>query len=578
MPSPLSNFISELRRRRVFRVAVVYAGVAFIIIQIIDGAFDYLRIPEWIGTTIIVLLALGFPIAVGLAWAFDITDKGVVRTAKGPKEAKAPRRLLISNRILAVVAAVAVAVAAWSWLGRSTAAGPITSIAVLPLENLMNDPDQDYFVDGMHEALTAELSKISALRVIGRTSTMSYKANPKPIPEIAAELDVDAVIEGSVLRDGNLVRITAQLVATRPERHLWTDNYTRDLVDILELHSEVARAIAKEIKATLTPEEETRLADARPVDPEAYKAYLKGRYFLHRFTKEGLDQALDYFRQALDIDPDFAPAYAGLATTYLALGDMYLPPSEAFPKAGEAAVKAIQIDEMMAEPHANLAAVRAWWEWKWDEARRELDRALELDPNLAEAYLHLAFYQWAMNDPAEAVRSAHKACELDPLSAQFSLFLEFSFLFNGQYDDVIAQHEITQELSPGLVYGESTLGIALGEKGLFDEALRAFEEAEKIMGHVSPGKGVTLARMGRKEEALEIARELEAIFGETYIIPEWIAAVYAAVGDKEHAYTWLERGLEERSSGVIILQVLPGLRTLHGEQRFNEILERVGLK
>ncbi|MEE9466613.1 MAG: tetratricopeptide repeat protein, partial [Candidatus Neomarinimicrobiota bacterium] len=487
-------------------------------------------------------------------------------------------RPLIGNTALGIVAALAILVAAWSWFEAGDKAPEIRSIAVLPLVNLMNDTDQDYFVDGMHEALTAELSKISALRVIGRTSTMSYKANPKPIPEIAAELDVDAVIEGSVLLAGDVVRITAQLVATRPERHIWANDYERSMDKVLALHKDVAQAIAREIRVTLTPKEKTHLTDDRPVDPEAYKAYLKGRYFFHRFTKEDLDQALDHFRQALDIDPDFASAYAGLATTYLALADMYLPPSKCFPKAGKFAEMAIQLDERLAEPHTTLAAARAWWEWKWDDSRRELDRALELDPNHAEAYWTLISYWWAMNDPAEALRSARKACELDPLSATYSLFLEWSLITIGQYDDAIAQHDITQKLSPGLVYGESTLGVALGGKGLYDEAMRAFEEAERTIGHSSPNKGVMLAEMGRKEEALEIAQELEGIFGETYIIPEYIASVYAAVGDKERAYFWLERGLEERSSGVISIQTLPALRTLHGEQRFKDILKRVGLE
>ena len=577
-PSKLATFLAELKRRRVFRVAIVYAGVAFIVFQIVDATFEPLHLPDWAGTLVVALLALGFPIAVGLAWAFDITEKGVVRATKEPAEARAPRRVLIGNKTLAVVAAVAVAVAVWSWWGRPATVGPITSIAVLPLENLMNDPDQDYFVDGMHEALTAELSKISALRVIGRTSTMSYKANPKPIPEIAAELNVDAVIEGSVLRDGDLVRITAQLVATKPERHLWVNDYERSMEKVLALQKDVARAIAQEIKVVLTPEEETRLADAQPVDPEAYKAYLKGRYFFHRLTRNDLELALDHFRKALEEDPDFAPAYAGIAAAHLFLADAYLPPSETFPKAGAAAEMAIQLDEELGEAHAYLSAVRAWWEWKWDESRRELDRALELDPNHAEAHFYRTFYWWAMNDPAEALKSVRKAHELDPLSATFSLYLEWSLMINGQYDEAIAQHDVTQALSPGLVYFDLPLGYSLTEKGLYDEALRVFEEAEKSLGHSSYGKGLMLARMGRKEEALDVARELEAIFGETYLVPEIIAAVYAAAGDKERAYTWLERGLEERSAGVTWLQLFPGLRTLHGEQRFNEILERVGLK
>ncbi len=573
----MKNFIKELRRRKVFRVSGVYAGVTFILLQLVNIIFPLLMLPTWTQTFVLTLLVIGFPIAVGLAWAFDITDDGIVRT-KGKAETSTTTRPFISNTALGIVVSLAMLVAAWSWFMGDDKSPEIRSIAVLPLVNLMNDPDQDYFVDGMHEALTAELSKISALRVIGRTSTMSYKTNPKPIPEIAAELDVDAVVEGSVLLVGGEVRITAQLVAARPERHLWAEDYVRDMEKVLVLHKEVAQAIAKEIRITLTPKEEALLASASPVEPEAYKAYLKGRHFLHRFTKESLDQALDYFHQALNIDPNFAPAYAGIASTYFSLADMYLPPSEAYPKAKEAAEMAIQLDEKLAEAHLALAAVRLSWEWNWDESRRELDRALALNPNHAETYMHLIFYWWAMNDPAEAVRSGQKAQELDPLSAQYSLFLEWSFLYNDQYDEAIAQHETTQELSPGLVYGDSPLGISLTEKGLYDEALLAFEDVERVLGHSSPGKGIMLARMGRKEGALKIARELEAIFGETYIIPEWIAAVYAAGGDKERAYKWLERGLEERSSGVIILRFFPELNTLYEEQRFKEILKRMGLE
>ncbi len=358
MTSPLSNLITELRRRRVFRVAAFYGGIAFVIVQIIDGTFDLMGVPAWVGRMMVVLLALGFPVSMILAWVFDITSEGIVRTkspstGSGRPEKQAPRPI-IGNTVLGIVAVLAIAVAVWSWRGRPSSAEAITSIAVLPLVNLMNDPDQDYFVDGMHEALTAELSKISALRVIGRTSTMSYKANPKPIPEIAAELDVDAVIEGSVLLAGDEVRITAQLVATRPERHLWAADYVRDMEKVLVLHKEVAQAIANEIKVTLTPNEDAQLASTRPVDPEAYKAYLKGRHFLQRLSEEDLNRAINHFNQALNIDPNFAPAYAGIAATYLNLAVAYLPPSEAYPKAKEAAVKAIQLDENLAEAHLIL--------------------------------------------------------------------------------------------------------------------------------------------------------------------------------------------------------------------------------
>ncbi|NQT97653.1 MAG: hypothetical protein HQ562_07930, partial [Candidatus Marinimicrobia bacterium] len=467
---------------------------------------------------------------------------------------------------------------AWSWFGSGDKSPEIRSIAVLPLVNMMNDPNQDYFVDGMHEALTAELSKISALRVIGRTSTLSYKVNPKPIPEIAAELNVDAVIEGSVLLAGNKVRITAQLVAARPERHLWADDYVRDMEKILALHKDVAQAIVEEIRVTLTLKEEAILASARPVDPEAYKAYLKGRHFLERLSKEDHDRALDRFNQALNIDPNFAPAYAGIASVYSNLAVAYLPPSEAYPKAKEAAVKAIQLDERLAEAHLILSNILALWEWNWDESRRELDLALELNPNDATTHTYLAIYWLARGNPAEAVRFAQKAQELDPVSAMVSLTLESCYLFNKQYDDAIAQHEITQELSPGFFYLRSRRGIALLEKGLYKEAIRDFDEAERILGRPTTDKAIALARMGRMEEAWEVAREIEATFDNTYHSPVHLAELYVGLGDKERAYTWLNRAVEERAPIIHYLPVFPGFTTIREEQRFKEILKRVGLE
>jgi TolB-like protein/Flp pilus assembly protein TadD len=576
--SRLTAFISELRRRRVFRVAAFYGGIAFVIIQIIDGTFDLMGVPEWAGRMMVVLLVLGFPISMILAWVFDITDEGIVKTKAHAPVRREPPRPIIGNTTLGVVASVAILVAVWSWWDRPASVESIASIAVLPLTNMMNDPDQEYFVDGMHEALTAELSKISALRVIGRTSTLAYKGTTKSMSEIATELGVDALIEGSVVLADQQVRVTAQLIAANPERHLWADDYVRGMEKVLALHKDIAKAIAQEIRLTITPKEEAQLASVRQVDPEAYKAYLKGTYFLQRLTKEGFDLALDHFRQALKIDPNFAPAYAGIASTYINLADAYLPPSEAYPKVGEAAEKAILLDETLADAHVYLAAVRGWWEWNWDESRREIDRAFELNPNNAEAYLHMAYYWIAMDNLEQAFQSLQKAQELAPLSTEVSVILEYVYAYNNHFDAAIAQHETTQNLSPGIIKGYYPLGQSLIGKGLNDEGIRVFEEAERDLGRPTAGKGVMLARMGRQEEALEVAQELEAIFGETYNDPVYIAAVYAAVGDKERAYAWLDRAVEERSANLLIVRFAPGLEALHGDQRFKDILKRVGLE
>ena len=577
MAPRLSTFLSELKRRMVFRVAAFYGGIAFVITEIVANTFGYLGIPDWFGTAIIVLLILGFPISMILAWVFDITHEGIVRTKGRPADAKLKVVPIVGNKALAIIAAVAIIVAAWSWFDVGEKSPEILSIAVLPLTNLMNDPEQDYFVDGMHEAMITNLAQLSALKVISRTSAMQYKDTDKLMPEIARELNVDALIEGSVLKAGDRVRITAQLIHGASDEHLWSNDYEGDMTDILSLQKTVAQAIAKEIGLALKPNEEAMLASLSPVDPEAYKAYLKGRYFLQRLSKEDLDRALDHFNQALNIDPNFAPAYVGIAATYLNLANAYLSPSEAYPKVKEAAVKAIQLDEKLAEAHLILSHIHGVWEWNWDESRRELDLALELNPNDATAYQYLAEYWFARGDPAKAVRFAQKAQELDPVSPGVSLLLESCYVFNKQYDDAIAQHKITQELAPGLVYLRCRVGVALLEKGLYEEALHAFEEAERNLGRPMIDKPIALARMGRMEEAWEAARELEATFKETYWSPVHRALLYAGLGDKERAYTWLDRAVEERNPIVHYLPVFPGFATIREEQRFKDILKRVGL-
>jgi len=580
MPDPtsrLADFLTELRRRRVFRVAVVYAGVAFIIIQIIDGAFDYLRIPEWVGTTIIVLLVLGFPIAVALAWAFDITDKGIVRTRGKAQAPATSRRPILTNWTLGIVAALAIIVAAWALLKEPSPGGgaSITSIAVLPLENLMNDPEQDYFVDGMHDALTAELSKISALRVIGRTSTMSYKANPKPIPEIAAELDVDAVIEGSVLRDGALVRITAQLVATRPERHLWVNDYERGMEKILALQKDVARAIAQEIKVAVTPDEETRLAESREVNPEAYDLYLKGWHFRLKETPEGNLKAVDYMEQAVAIDPDFARAYASLVQGYYMLDDWGLMSSrEARAKAGDAIERALELDDSLPDTHVYLGLYLYMYEWDWGGAERAFKRAIELDPNHVHARFGYGLFLGRLGRLEEALVELQRARELDPLSLQVDFGIGHVYLHNRQYDKAIEQFKRVLELDPGNTVTRGNLAWAYARNSMYAEAL---EECQ-MLGH---RLGIMYANyaMGRKTEALVYFDSLR-VAGEPQ---QWggvvaMASYYSSLlGDKEEALNSLEKAFQERSPGMHAIKTWPEFDSLRDEPRFKALMQKMGL-
>ena len=578
----LAAIITELKRRRVFRVAVVYAGVAFIIFQIVDATFEPLHLPDWAGTLVVVLLALGFPVAVALAWAFDITEKGVVKTR--PKEevvgAKAPRRLLISNRVLIIIAVAAVAVAVWSYLSKGEQPGPISAIAVLPMENLMNDPDQEYFVDGMTEALISELGKISALRVISRTSVMQYKAAPKPLPEIARELNVDAVVEGSVLRAGDQVRITAQLVATRPERHLWTDNYTRDLRDILELQSEVARAIAREIRVALTPEEETRMASARPVDPAALDAYVRGRYFWNKRTGDDILKAKGYFEQAIELDPLYAQAYAGLADCYNLL-PFYAGHSrkEAFPKAQAAALKALEMDDNLAQAHSSLAFALTN-DWDWEGAEGAYRRALKLNPSYATGHHWYAWHLGSVGRLDEALAEIMRAEESDPLSLIITYDKGWIHFGREEYEQAIEQCQKVLEMAPGWRRVNNLLTGAYDAMDMEEKAFRFWKERESSQG-LSPEELAAYQEAYDRSGMRGVRRLALTTFKKEpenrYMSPIAVAWTYAYLGDKDGALKWLEKAYEERSSTLMLGR--PIFRSLLGDDpRYTAFLKKVGLE
>ncbi len=579
----LSAFFSELQRRRVFRVAVVYAGVAFIVFQIVDATFDYLPIPDWVGTTIIVLLLVGFPIAVGLAWAFDITDKGVVRTAA--QDTAAPQctpRPIFGNLTLGIVAALAIAVAVWSWWGRPSSAEAITSIAVLPLDNLMNDPDQDYFVDGMHEALVSELGKISALRVISRTSAVCYRETDKSLPEIARELGVDAVVEGSVLRIGDRVKITAQLMGTAPERHLWTDDYTRDLVDILELHSEVARAIAKEIKVTMTPGERARLTESRKISPEAHDHYLKGLHHWNKRTEEGFHRALEHFQASIDADPSYAPAYAGLALTYELLGEyVFMPASASYPQAITYAEQALRLDPNLAEAHTALAAARLYYHYDWKGAEAGYKKAIALNPGYATAYQWQSELSNFLGRHEDALVYIDKSLSIDPLSKVMYMVRGETLVYLGRYDEAIVQFDEREKLYPGI--GPNTLWHvwALIQAGHLDEAV---DLDLKILRHYVDSTGIESARLQASYAQGgfdSYAREWVSVMDKWDYNAVWVWSVawrHALTGNVENTLAALERDLREKNWTLLLLNINPDFDFLRDEPRFQAILREIGLE
>jgi len=422
---------------------------------------------------------------------------------------------------------------------------PIHSVAVLPLENLSRDPEQQYFADGMTDALITDLAKIHALRVISRNSVMLYKDKPKPMPEIAQELNVDAVVEGTVMRSGDRVRITAQLIEAPKDRHLWAETYEGNLRDILSLQDNVAKAIATEVKTTLTPQEETRLSGARQVDPVAHQAYLRGLYELHGTTDEAKEKAISYFQEAVAHDPNDALAYAGLASAYSGLGGHYQAPTDVMPKARAAAVKAVQLDDTVAEAHASLGFINLVFDWNWPGAEREFRRALELNPNSAAVHTQYAEYLLLVpHSVDEGVREVRRAYDLDPLVPQGQGDLVWFLFESRRYSEAI--EEAAKELRDDSPF----LSLSYAELGQRDRALAVADRAAK--NATAPIRMAQIASAyalaGNTTRAHEILSTIIKRAGQRYVCGVNMGAVYSVLGEKDQAFAWLEKGYRDRST------------------------------
>jgi TolB-like protein len=448
------------------------------------------------------------------------------------------------------------------------------AIAVLPLQNLSGDPQQDYFADSMTEELIADLGQFSASRVISRTSTMTYKATTKTLPQIARELGVDTVVEGSILRQGNQVRITAQLIDARTDHHLWARSYVRSLNDVLTLQAEVARTIADQIRIAVTPEERARLARSRTVDPEAEELYLQGMQALGSGNPRS---GIGYFQKAIDQDPNYAQGYAALASSYGWMGEAgWMPYSEAFPNQKAAAIKAIALDEDLPEGHVQLANAAMNLDWDWATEGKELKRALELNPNSAPVRWAYSNYLELMSRFPEAIGESQLALQLDPISSRAFVSSAFVYYYARQYDQALLQmqraaalpHEPAQLIFP--------LGVIYTEKGMYEEAIQQFKklgDQPHALGHM----GNAYARMGREAEAREMIFELQKHVQNTGIGRYEIALVYAGLGEKDEAFAWLEKSFAARDKGLIYLKIDPPLDPLRSDPRFQDLVRRVGL-
>lgn len=467
-------------------------------------------------------------------------------------------------------------------LGRGSAKPrTINSLAVLPFENMSRDPNAEYLSDGITESIINSLSQLRKLRVMARSTVFRYKGQPVDPQQVGRDLDVRAVLSGRVLQLGDDLIIGAELVKVSDGSQLWGEQYKRKLSDIFEVQEEIASEISGKLRLRLTGEQKKRLTRRHTESTEAYQAYLRGRYYWNRRTEEGLKKGIEYFQQAIEKDPGYALAYAGLADSYGRFEYFgYLSSKETMPRAKAAAMKALEVDDTLTEARTSLAWARLHYDWDWLAAEREFKRAIDLNPDYTEAHHSYSHYLIAMGRTAESLAESKRALELDPLDLVINAHLGWHYLYARQYDQSIEQSRRTLELEPNSLVAHWFLGRALEQKAMYQEAAKAFEKSITISDG-SPtyvaALGHAYAVSGKKSEALRILNELKQQSKRTYVSPFNLAAISSGLGEKDQGFEWLEKAFEERSHWLVYLKVEPMLDGLRSDPRFTDLVRRVGL-
>jgi TolB-like protein/DNA-binding winged helix-turn-helix (wHTH) protein/Tfp pilus assembly protein PilF len=486
-----------------------------------------------------------------------------------------------AKRLAAVGLAVLLVVALVAWLrwSRERSPGHIRSIAVLPLDNLSGDSNQEYFADGMTDELITDLAQIHSLRVISRTSVMQFKHTKKTLPEIAAALNVDAVVEGSVMRSGDRVRVTAQLLDARQDRHLWAASYERGLADIIGLQGQVAKAIADQVKASLTSEEDARLVKRRSTSPEAYDALLKGRFLWNRRNPAAAEKAIGYFREAVEKDPGNAEAWAAMAGCYASLGADIgsVDPAKMAPEAHAAAAKALDLDANLAEAHGALAKIKLWYDWDWTGSEREFRRAIELSPNDSETHRNYSHYLDVRKRFAEALEENRRAMDLDPLDILNSMHVAWLYTDAREGDKAVEQSKRVLEMDPAFIGAYLYVARGYELEGKWTEAIAAYEKTRGLYdaGYLA-GVAHAWAASGDRRQAEAAFSKLQKFSKQNYVGPLSFAAYYAALGDRDRAFEWLEKAYRQRAPSLIALEVNYVWDNLRTDPRFQSLERRVG--
>ena len=538
----LKKFFAELKRRKVYAIAIGYLVGGWALAQGIAQVLPVFDIPNWVIRLLVVLIVLGFPVALTLSWFFDLTRYGIVRT---------PALHEIDSAL--------------------RPASDEHSIAVLPFSDLSPNRDHDYLSDGIADEILTALSKIDNLRVAARRSSFWFKDQRADLREVANKLNVAHVLEGSVRRDENRVRVTAELIDARLGFTIWSDTFEREMQSIFALQDEITRAIVDKLKLKLaiTPPAAMRSLDA-------YDSYLQGLFYSDKSSEEELRKSLGYFEAALQKDPQFSRAWTGIAKSWLWLADAYVPPREAYSKVRDAALNALKIDKTDAEAHVYLAETKRILDWNMDGAAREFCRAVELDPKSTPSnYFSAAFYA-ALGDREDALKYLKRTATIDPASLWVNNAACELYRYFGLYDEAMAAGERSLQLDPAFIYGEPLLAALYREMGRFDEAIALYEKAESFSGRPPFGLAITYAKMNRPDEARELLRKAVAARG-PYTPGDAVAHVYVALGAREDAIRELERAADERSSSLHFVGIAPEFAPLRSDKRFVSIVERIGL-
>ena len=577
------NFFSELKRRNVYKVGVAYALVGWLLVQIATQVFPFFDIPNWGVRLAVLLIVVGFAIALVLAWAFELTPGGIKRTEEADRVYPSGSR---GRAWIYVVISAGLLSAGLFFLGRYTAPNenkignvPAKSIAVLPFENLSHDPDNAYFAEGIQDEILTRLAKVADLKVISHTSTQRYKSSPDNLPQIAKELGVAHILEGSVQKSEDQVRVNVQLINAATDAHLWAESFDRKLTDIFAVESEIAKNIADKLQARLTGSEEHAMA-ARPTEnTEAYQLYLKGRFFWNKRTGDGLKKALDYFNQAVAVDPKYALAYAGISDVYQLLPNYSADaPKDCLPKAEASAKKALELDNTLAEAHNSLASVLTQ-RFEFTEAEKEFKRAIEMNPNYATAH---QWYSDSVLAPTgrlqEALAEMKRALELDPLSPIINGELAVAYETVDRYDEAIEQFHKTIELEPGFYKAHLWLGNALEVHGDLAGAIAEYQKAGELSDDpgIPAGLASAYVALGNKKEAVKILDQLRERSKHQYVPAAIFAMLYLALGNKDEAMRWLEKSYQDGAGADLQgIRLDRRMAPLHGDPRFEKLISLI---